>query len=65
MTLEELKAEMRKNAEKQQNQFIDKLVEQIEFLCEEANRKDYVPTDCEREQFAKIVAIVTDMNNWF
>lgn len=65
LTLEELKKAMRENEEKQQEDFIDRLVDQIELLNEKAVRKSYVPTEHEREQFNKIYTIVTNMNNWF
>ena len=64
-SIEEAKRALRANEEKIQNEFIDRLVDQVEFLAEKAVRKSYEPTDHEREQFAKIHAIITDMNLWF
>ena len=65
MTKEELLKQLRANQEQIQNEFIDKILDSVEFLLEKANRRDYKPTDHEREQFGKIYAIITNMNNWF
>ena len=65
MTKEELKRQLRANQEQIQNEFIDKILDSVEFLLEKANRRDYKPTDYEREQFGKIYTIITNMNNWF
>lgn len=51
--------------ELQQNDFINDLLEKVECLLEKANRKNYEPTDYEREQFRKIATIINNMNNWF
>lgn len=65
MTKEEVLKRLRENQEQIQNEFIDKILDSVEFLLEKANRRDYEPTDHEREQFAKIYTIITNMNNWF
>lgn len=65
MTLEELKQVQKKLQEERQNEFIDKLVDMVECLLEKANKKDYEPTEHERNQFRKIHTIITDMNRWF
>lgn len=65
MTLEELKALRRKIEEKKQDDFIDKLFKDIEWLCEKANEKDYEPTVHEKEVFTKIVTIIDNMKTWF
>lgn len=63
--LEKLQAQLKANNDKMQNDFIDKIVADIEWLCEKSNRKDYEPTEHEREQLAKIITIVNNMNQWF
>jgi len=65
MTREELAKAIRANQEEMQNNFIDKLTSEVEYLLEKANKADYIPTDHEREQFGKIATIVANMNNWF
>lgn len=64
-TLEEMQAHLKELNAKGQDQFIDKIYDEIDLLCEKANRKDYEPTDHEREVFGKIVVIVSNMNKWF
>lgn len=65
MTPEELKSLIKKAQEKQQDNFIDKLFKDIEWLCEKANEKDYEPTVHEKEVFTKIVTIIDNMKAWF
>lgn len=65
MTKEEMLALMKVNNEKMQEEFMAKLLDQIELLNEKANKKDYEPTSNEREMFRKIYTIITNMNNWF
>ena len=65
MNLQEIKEQLRANQEKQQNDFIDSILEKVELLLEKANRKTYEPTDYEREQFGKIAVIIKNMTNWF
>ena len=65
MTKEEIKRQLRENQEKMQNEFIDKILDSVEFLLEKANRRDYKPTDYEREQFGKIYNIINNMVRWF
>lgn len=65
MTKEEVVKRLRESQEQIQNEFIDKILDSVEFLLEKANRRDYEPTDHEREQFGKIYTIITNMNNWF
>lgn len=65
MTKEELMKRLRENQEKIQNEFIDKILDSVEFLLEKANRRDYKATEHEREQFGKIYTIIVNMNNWF
>ena len=65
MTKEELQQAIRKNQETIQNQFIDKLYEDVQFLCEKANQKDYIPTEYERVKFYDIYKILNNMMKWF
>ena len=65
LTKEVLEKMMRETKDKQQNEFIDKLYEMVDNLCEKANKKVYQPTDHERKVFRKIYNIITAMNNWF
>ena len=65
MNLQELQKQLRENQEKQQNDFIDGIVEKVELLLEKAIRKNYEPTDYERVQFDKIATIIKHMSNWF
>ena len=64
-TLEEMQKAMKAIKEKQQNEFIDKIVEMINLLCEKANKKDYEPTQHEKEMFNHIYVVISNMNNWF
>ena len=56
---------MKENKDKAQNEFIDKIYDSIEHLCNKANKKDYVPTNHEKEVFSKIATIIKDMERWF
>lgn len=64
-TKEEILAEMKRIREVEQDKFIDKIVNDVEFLNEKANRKDYEPTLHEKQQFERIHTIVTNMAKWF
>ena len=63
--MQELLKQIRATQEKTQNEFIDKLYDMVENLCEKANKRDYVATNYEREVFRKIYTIISNMNNWF
>ena len=65
MTKEELQQAIRKNQEIIQNQFINKILDDVQFLCEKANRKDYEPTEYERTKLYEIYIIVNNMMKWF
>lgn len=65
MTLEEMLKLSNQLREEQQEEFMKKLVEMVENLVEKANKKDYDPTNNEREMFRQIYTIINDMNNWF
>ena len=62
MTREELQKKMKETQDKMQNDFIDKLYDEIEYLLEKFNRKDYEPTEHEREVFNKIHIIINNIN---
>lgn len=61
----ELERQIKANKEKQQNDFIDKLEENVNWLLEKANRRDYEPTQHEKEVFGRIATIIDNMKNWF
>lgn len=65
MTLEEMKKELRAVQEKQQNAFMEDLLDRVNNLCEKANKKDYEPTKEEKEMFGYIVTIIDNMKEWF
>ena len=65
MTKEELQQAIRRNQETMQDQFIDKIFNDISYLCEKANSKDYKPTNHERFIFNEIKIIIDNMSKWF
>ena len=65
MTKEEIKRQLRKNQKKRQNELIDKILDSVELLFENANRRYYQSTEHEREQFGKIYNIINNMIRWF
>lgn len=64
-TVEEMQKAINEIKEKQQNEFIDKLGEMVDLLCEKANKKDYEPTQYEKEIFNHIYIVISNMNSWF
>ena len=65
MTSKEMQNKMREFQEKQQNDFIDSLVEKVELFIETVIKKDYEFTGHERVQFCKIAALVKQIDEWF
>lgn len=65
MNIKELQSEMKKTSDKMQNDFIDKLKNDIDWLCEKSNKRDYEPTEHERNIFNQIVTIINNMRKWF
>lgn len=63
--IEQLKQRMKEAQEKIQNDFIDKIYSDIEFLLEKANRSDYEVTQHEKEVFNRICVIINNMKTWF
>jgi len=63
--LAELKAQLRANKDKMQDDFIDKIYNDLTFLSELAIKDDYEPTDHERFILGKILFLVKDLNKWF
>lgn len=57
--------EMRVLKEKQQNDFIDKLNNDIDWLIEKAMKKEYQATEHERTIFNNIRQKLENMNKWF
>lgn len=56
---------MRKLKDKRQNDFIDKLNGDIDWLIEKAMKKEYQPTEYERTIFNNIRQKLENMNKWF
>jgi hypothetical protein len=65
MNLQELKERQKELKDQMQNEFIERLLDNIEHLVEKANRKDYEPTEHERVTFNKIYNIIVNMSKWF
>lgn len=65
MTKEEILQKLKESQEKMQDEFIDKLLDEVMFLSEKTNKKEYDPTLHEQEQFRKIVNIINNMAKWF
>ena len=65
ITKEEITRQLRANQEKMQNELIDKILDSVELLCENANRRYYKQTEHERKQFGKIYNIIANMVKWF
>ena len=63
--LEKMALQLKELKEKSQNEFIDKLKNDVEWLCEKANKKEYQATEHEKQVFNSIRTIINDMNNWF
>lgn len=64
MNLQELIKRQKELKDKMQNEFIDKLLDDVEFFLEKANRKDYELTEHEKIVFNKIYTIINNMNKW-
>ena len=65
MTKDELQKELRAKEEEMQDDFIDKLNTQIDWLIEKNMKKDYKPTEYERIVFNQIRVKLENMNKWF
>ena len=65
MDIEELKKRMKETQDKMQNEFIDKVYDELKHLNEKASRKDYEPTEHEKEVFGNIATIIAYMMKWF
>ena len=65
MEMKDLQEQIRKLQEVTQNDYIDKLLDMVENLCEKANKNNYLPTLHERETFGYILTIITNMSKWF
>lgn len=63
--IEKAKSLLREADEKIQNEFIDDLLYKVEFLASKAAKKDYEPTDYERDRFNRVATIIDDMRRWF
>ena len=65
MTKEELQQAIRRNQEKMQDDYINKIYDEISYLCEKASYKGYEPTNHERFVFNEIKIIIDSMFKWF
>ena len=65
MTKEELQQAIRRNQEKMQDDYINKIYDELLYLCEKANLKTYEPTAHEKITLGKIQTIINDMCKWF
>lgn len=67
--MDELLKEMKKDYDKLikegQLLYAEKVLEMVKNYCEKANKKDYDPSNEEREVFGEIVKIVNNMKEWF
>ena len=63
LTKESLQKQLRANEEKTQNEFANKVLQDIQWWNEKANRKDYKPTAEENQAFIQVLNIVNGMNN--
>lgn len=53
---------MKELKQQQQNNFIDNLADMISNLNEKTNKQDYTPTDYEKIQLSRIVAMINSIN---
>lgn len=60
-----MKKQMRLIEEKNQEEFMKKLLDMLENLEEKAVKKSYIPTDDEREMFRQVCNIIYGMRDWF
>ena len=51
--------------QQQQLEVVKKIYDSLDHLGRIAIKKDYQPSNEEREMFGKIVHMVNNMNNWF
>ena len=65
LTKEELAVEIRKSKDKLQNDFMDKLESDVDWLLEKGIKKEYVATNYERMVFNRIRQKLENMNKWF
>ena len=65
LSKDDLLNEMRALKDKQQNDFIDKLNGDIDWLIEKAMKKEYQATEYERTIFNSIRQKLENMNKWF
>ena len=63
--LQKMQLELKRVNDKTQNDFINKLKNDIDWLCEKANQKGYEPTEHERVIFNEISIIIDNMKKWF
>ena len=53
---------MKELKEQQQNDFIDSLIDMVSNFYEKVNKQDYTPTNYERLQLSRIVAMINSIN---
>ena len=65
LTKEEMADEIQKGKEKMQDDFIDKLNQDVDWLIEKTMKSSYRPTSYERTIFNQIRQKLENMNKWF
>lgn len=65
MTNEEMIAKMNELKAEQQEQYISKLADMVDTFCQNACKRDYKPTNKEKEVFKRIRIIFNNMADWF
>lgn len=61
LDVQALRKSLRKTQEKIQNDFINRIYDDVQFLGEKADRESYEPTAHERETVAKIAEIINSI----
>ncbi len=63
--LKEMQEKMKQLKNERQEARMKRILDLVEVLCEEANKKGYEPSDKERQDFSKVLNIINNMNEWF
>lgn len=63
LTIEEMVQRSKENQQKQQEEFAHRVLEDIQWWNEKANKKDYKPTLEEQKAFIQAYRIMQGMNN--
>lgn len=63
--MNDMENKLKELKDKQQEDFMEKLLKDVEWLSEKANAKSYNPTAKEKQDFNKISVIIKNMTEWF